>query len=411
MLKRRLVLSVVPLVVAGMALSACGSSSNKTSNSGSSSTASNGGSGGEKPTFKIAYQGPLSGGNAQLGLNMKFAVELAINEANAAGDLPFKLEYTESDDQGDGKVSPTAARKLIDDKSVIAVVGPAFSGATKAAEPLFADAKLATVSPSATSPTLADGGWASFFRVVADDNAQGPADADYAVKKLGAKNIYVIDDASAYGQPLSKAFADQAKTDGAQVTSESAPGTTQCQAGQGNAQQYPALATKIKGSGADSVFYAGYYCDFALLTKALRNAGYTGQLMSGDGSYDSTYVKNAGAKNAEGTFLSCQCSDIASNPKGADFVSAYKAEFGQDPGAYSAEAYDVTNAIIEVLKGLGDSPTREKVVEAFGSVDYQGLTKEIKFKADHDLEVQTAFLYKVDAGKLKYLGDLTDLTK
>ena len=39
---------------------------------------------GTKPTYIIAYEGPLSGGNAQLGLNMEYSVELAINNANAA---------------------------------------------------------------------------------------------------------------------------------------------------------------------------------------------------------------------------------------------------------------------------------------------------------------------------------------
>jgi len=222
----------------------------------------------------------------------------------------------------------------------------------------------------------------------------------------------LVDDTTDYGKGLAAAFkAEVPKAGGQIVGSDSAPQTSTCVPGAtGSTSQYPSEASKVKSSGADAVFYAGYYCDFGLFAKAVRNAGYTGQLMSGDGSYDGGYIKGAGAKNAEGTFLSCQCSDIASNPKGADFVSAYKAEYGQDPGAYSAEAYDVTNAIIEVLKGLGDSPTRDAVVKAFGSVDYQGLTKEIKFKPDHDLFVQTAFLYKVVGGKMKYLGDLTDLT-
>ena len=107
MLNRRLTLTVVPLVVAGMALAACGSS--KKSGSGTSPTA--GSSGGAKPTFTIAYQGPLSGGNAQLGLNMDKAVALAIKQANDKGDLPFNLAFTDSDDVGDPSKAPTAARK------------------------------------------------------------------------------------------------------------------------------------------------------------------------------------------------------------------------------------------------------------------------------------------------------------
>ncbi len=402
MLNRRVVLTVVPLVVAGMALSACGSSSKKASNGGSTSSASS--NGGAKPTFTIAYEGPLSGGNAQLGLNMKFAVQLAVNEANAAGNLPFTLKYTDADDQGSPDQSPAAAQKLIDDKSVIAVVGPAFSGATKAAEPKFADANLATVSPSATSPTLATGGWKTFFRVVADDNAQGPADADYAVKKLGAKNIYAIDDASAYGQPLEKAFEDQAKSDGATVTHQSVPGTTQCQAGSGNTQQYPGVATTIKNSGADTVFYAGYYCDFALLAKALNAAGYTGKLMSDDGSLDPKYIQQAGETVAEGTYISCACADISTNPDAADFLTKFKALAGFDSGTYSPEAFDAANTIISVLKQLGASATREKVLAALPSVDYKGITKEVKFESNGNISGTSVYIYQVKSGKITSLG-------
>ncbi|MBX6371467.1 MAG: branched-chain amino acid ABC transporter substrate-binding protein [Acidothermus sp.] len=393
--QRRFVAAVIPLAVAGLVLSAC--SSNK--NSGGQ-----GGSSGGKPVFKIGYEGPLSGGNAQLGLNMKYAVQLAINEANAKGDLPFTLQYTEADDQGSGDKSPAAAQQLIDDKQVIAVVGPAFSGATKAAEPKFADANLATVSPSATSPLLATQGWKTFFRVVADDNAQGPADADYAVKKLGITNIFAIDDASAYGQPLEKAFEDEAKKDGAQVTHQSVPGTTQCQAGSGNTQQYPAVAQTIKASGAQLVFYAGYYCDFALLAKALHQAGYTGKLFSDDGSLDPKYIEQAGADVAEGTYISCACADLSNDPKAQKFAADFKKLAGFPISVYSAEAYDATNTIIAVLKELGASATRAKVVEKLRTVDYQGITKEVKFQPNGNISGNAVYIYQVQGGKIVSLG-------
>ena len=131
-----------------------------------------------KPTYVIAYEGPLSGGNAQLGLNMEYSVELAVNQANSGtssfGSLPFTLSFKAADDQGSATVSPTTAQELVSNSQVVAVVGPAFSGATEAAEPTFSAANLATVSPSATLPLLAQKGWRNFFRVVADDNAQGP---------------------------------------------------------------------------------------------------------------------------------------------------------------------------------------------------------------------------------------------
>ena len=401
--------AALPITLGAVVLAGCGGSSGGKTPTGGGSSSS--GTGGGK-SFSIGYQGPLSGGNSALGLNMVNGVQLALNQANTQKTLPYTLNLVKADDQGTPQGSPSAAQKEIGDSSVVAVVGPAFSGATNAAGSIYKQANLLIATPSATLPALTQQGYSTFYRAVADDNAQGPPDADYLIKKVGAKHIYVVDDTTDYGKGLAAAFKKQATSvDGAKLAgTDSAPQTSTCaQGATGSTSQYPSEASKIKSSGADAVFYAGYYCDFGLLTKALRSAGFKGQLMSGDGSYDSHYISGAGAANAEGALLSCQCSDIASNPKGAAFVTAYKAAFGVDPGAYSAEAYDVTNAIISVLKGLGSSPTRAAVVQAFASVDYQGLTKEIVFGADHNLKVQTAFLYKVKSGKLSYLGDLTQL--
>jgi len=397
---KHLVRAALPLAVGAVLLAGCGGSS------------SGGGGGGGAKSYTIGFQGPLSGGVADLGINERNAVQLAIEQSNANKDLPYTLKFVQSDDQAAADKSPPAARKLTGDDSVIAVVGPSFSGASNAAGRIYGAAGLLMATPSATLPDLVDHGFTTFYRGIADDNSQGPPDADYLVKVAGKKKIYLIDDTTDYGKGLAKSFKGElGNAGGSIVGSDSAPQTNGCVAGAtGSTAQYPSEASKIKNSGADAVFYAGYDCDFALLTKAIRNAGYQGQLMSGDGSKSDTYLKNAKGDN-EGALLSCQCSDIASNPKGADFVKAYTDKFGVPPGTYSAEAFDVTNAIISILKGLGDSPTRDAVVKGYASIDYQGLTKEIKFGPDHNLTTQTAYLYQVKNGKFDYLGDLPTLTK
>ena len=397
--KKRVALRAAALLgVGAIALAACGSSGKGSSSSGSSSSGK---------TYTIAYEGPLSGGNAQLGLNMKYAVQLAINEANSGksfGTLPFKLKFSSQDDQGSATQSPTAAQALINDSSVVAVVGPAFSGATKAAEPFFHEANLATVSPSATDPGLATQGWDNFFRVVADDNAQGPADADYIVKKLGDKKVFSIDDASAYASGLVGTFDTAVTTDGGTVTHNTAPGTTQCQAGTGNVQQYGALSQQVKSANPQAVFYAGYYCDFALLAKALRGAGYTGQLASDDGSLDPHYVTQAGDTVAEGTVASCACGDITQVPAGASFVTAFKSLAGFAVGTYSAESYDATNTIISVMKGLGSNITRAAIVNALHSVNYKGITKTVQFQSNGNISGTAVYVYQVKSGTFAQLG-------
>jgi branched-chain amino acid transport system substrate-binding protein len=398
---RHLVRAAVPLAVGAVALAGC--------SNGSSGGSTGSGSGGGK-SFSIGFQGPLSGGVADLGINERNAVQLAIEQANQNHVLPYTIGFVQSDDQGGADGSPPAARKLTGNDAVIAVVGPSFSGASDAAGGIYKQANLLMATPSATLPDIVTRGFTTFYRGIADDNSQGPPDADYLVKVAGKKKVFVIDDTTDYGKGLSAGFkAELPKAGGTLAGSDSAPQTSGCvQGATGSTSQYPSEASKVKSSGADAVFYAGYDCDFALLTKALGNAGYTGQLMSGDGSKSDTFLKNAGAAG-DGALLSCQCSDIESNPKGKAFVAAYTAKYGQAPGTYSAEAYDVTNAIISVLKSLGSSPTRASVVDGYSKVDFQGLTKEIKFGSDHNLTTQTAYLYQDKGGKFKYLGDLPTL--
>lgn len=387
-------------------LTAC----SKKANTGAGSTPSS-----TKPTYTIAYQGPLSGGNQQLGIYMDNAVKLAVNQANAGtsgfGTLPFTLKFEDEDDQGSADVAPTAATKLIDDRNVVAVIGPAFSGATQASEPDFQQAGLTSISPSATLATLTTHGWANFFRVVANDNIQASADASYMAKVVKPTSVYVVNDASAYGQPLAAAFASDAQGDGLKVvTNNTAPGTTQCQAGSGSSTEYPALASEVVSSKAGSLFYGGYYCDLALFVKALNSAGYKGTIMTDDGAENSQLITQSGQAAAQGILASCACATTLASTQGQAFDRAYSQAYpGQQPGTYAAESYDATNAVISVMKGMTGTITRAGIVHAIASVDYPGITKEIKFTSAGDIAGQAVYMYKVEGANLTQLGLVSSL--
>ena len=390
MLNRRLLRPALVLAVGALALTACGSGTEESP-----------GAPGGKKTYTIGFQGPLSGDNAAIGENEANGVELAVKQAMAKGDLPFDLKYVEQDDLGTPEGSPPAARKAIDDPEVMAVVGPAFSGATKAAGKLFAAANLAAVSPSATNPTLTSSGFTTFFRTVPPDDAQGSQGAAYLAKVLKAKNVYSVNDKSEYGVGLSGVLDKTLEGMGVTVTSEGVPLT----------KDYTTVAQKVKNSNADAVFYSGYFPEFALLTKALRGIGYTKPLMSGDGSKEIEYIKQATPAIAEGAYLVCPCADANVDPNATAFATDYKAMFGKVPGTYSPESYDSANAIIAAMKSIQGEITREKVVAALRTVDYKGLTKQIKFDDKGEVETQTVFVYQVKAGELGLLGTTAELAK
>lgn len=390
---------VVALLLTGsLGLTACGSSS-KSDGSGSGSSG--------KKTIKLGFQGPLSGGDSQLGINGLDGVKTAIAEANAKGDLPFKLDLVTSDDMGLPEQGATAAQRLVDDSSVVAVIGPMFSGATKSAEEkAFSPAGMLSVSPSATNPTLTSLGFKTFYRVIATDAVQGAGAADYLAKTLMAKKVYSLDDKSDYGTGLSTALEAQLKADGSAVTHDSVPG-------KGTPATYKAEADKIVAAAPDALYYSGYYSDFGSLVRELKGKGFKGIIMSGDGSNDDKVISGAGPANAEGIYITCPCGDANSDPKAAAFLASFKkTNAGAKPGTYSPEAYDATNAIISVLKALGkDASDRKKVADAFKTVNYTGITKTIAFTPEGEVSDKGVFIYQVKSGARIVLGSTAELVK
>ncbi|OLE29022.1 MAG: hypothetical protein AUG49_00735 [Catenulispora sp. 13_1_20CM_3_70_7] len=386
-------MAAAPILIGTLALASCSSSKSSSSSS----------SGGNKPGYTIGFQGPLTGPNAQLGINIDNAVKLAVAQANASGSLPFTLKVAEADDQGDPAKGPTAAQQLIGNSNVVGVVGPTFSGATKAAEPLFAQANLASVSASATNSTLTDpaNGFKTFFRIVPPDSAQGTSAADYMAKVLKAKSVYLIDDKSDYGVGLCGNIKAQLGTDGVQVTGDSVAAGT---------NDYSAVATKVANSGTQALYYCGYYADAAPLAKAMKNTPYTGKTLSDDGTNDPKFIALAGAAS-EGWQFTCPClsAAAATDATTMKFVTDYTASANQPPGTYSPEGYDVANTLITVMKPLGTNVTRAGVAEGLKTVDYKGLTKQIKFQPNGEVTEKAIYVYQVQNGKITELGTVDKL--
>jgi branched-chain amino acid transport system substrate-binding protein len=381
---RKIVRLAVPVLAGSMLLAGCGGGDDSANGD----------------TVKIAFQGPLSGDNVQLGVNMANGIKLAIKQANAKGDLGFKVEYKAVDDQGLPEKATAAAQKAIDDQSVLAVVGPAFSGATDSASPLYSEAGLVTVSPSATRPDLTTKGYKSLLRAVPNDSSQGKGMAAFFDKKTDVKKVMVVDDKTDYGVGLADVAVKELKAVGIKVQRTSAQQKT---------PDYSATAQKIVNSGADGLIYAGYYQDAGPFAKKVKEAGFKGVMMSDDGVKDAQFVKLAGDAS-EGWYMTCPCTDPTANAKTKEFATDYKKEFNQAPGTYSAESYDVTNMIIEQLKKLGKDTSREKLRDALAKATYEGLTKTFSFDESGNLKKQAIFLYQVKNGKIEYLGGVDELT-
>jgi branched-chain amino acid transport system substrate-binding protein len=396
----RIFTTTTVLATAGViGLAGCGSSS---SGSGSGGLSGGGDNNSGAKTYDIGFEGPLSGANAQLGINEKYGAQLAIDQANANSSLGFKLKLVEADDQGNPAKAPAAATQLIQDPNMLGEIGPSFSGASLAVGKRYGAAGMAMITPSATSATLQTEGFQTWFRIVPNDNLEGSQAADWLARK-GIKNLFVLQDLSAYGKGVGDTVAKEAKAKGIQVTEKGLDGTT--------TKNYKPIAQTIKASGADAMFYGGYDAQGALLAKALKSAGYTGLTVAGNGVKSSVFTDSAGSA-ADGWFLTCGCQDATVAPQSKDFADAYQAAFHTPSSTYSPEAYDATNLLIQAIKtaSANGAPTLSSVVDAVRSSDYDGITGPIKFQSNGDLisNGQTVNLYDVENGKIVIVGNILD---
>jgi len=353
--------------VAVIGLVAGAAACNSKSSSGGGSNA-----GGSNCGYELAYFGALTGSSANLGVNIEQGFELAVDQYNTKKGSTC-ITVKKFDSQGAPAVAPGVARSLVADKKIIGIVGPPFSGESQAADPIFEQAGIPTITPSATNITLSTKGWKVFHRAVASDAAQGPAAASYIKNVIKAQKVFVADDQSAYGQGLATGVKS---TLGSLVV-----GTDQTEA-DGKQTDFSSTVQKVFSSGATVLFYGGYYTNGGLLLKQLRGGGWKGTLVGGDGMDDPGLAKAAGNANAKGTVLTCPCSP--SSKAGGSFVADYKAKWNVDAGTYSDVAFDAGNIFLQGIDA--GNTTADKLNTYLSTVDYKGVANEYKFTSVGELD-------------------------
>src|SRR3954452_13299044 len=328
--------------------------------------------------------GALTGPNANLGIYIQNGVKLAISQYNDK-HADCKVTLANFDSQGDPAQASSLAQKAVDDKTVIGLVGPAFSGESKAADPKFNEAGLVAITPSATNPALANNGWKTFFRVLGNDASQGPAAAKYIQTVLSAKKVVVVDDASEYGKGLADIVK---KTLGSTVVATDTVQQKQT--------DFSPTVTKIRAAAPDAVFYGGYYAEAGLLKKQMTDAGLKTTLVVGDGVKDEGFITAAGAKAANGTVMTCPC--LPPDKAGGTFYADYKKAYNAEPATYGAEGFDAAKILLDGV--AAGKTTREDMVSFVKSYDKPGVTKQLKFDDKGEPSEITVWAYKVEAGKI-----------
>jgi branched-chain amino acid transport system substrate-binding protein len=343
--------------------------------------------------------GPLTGDAANLGINIRDGAKVAAEQAEGVD-----IELEEFDTKGDPAQATTLKDQFINDDSIIGIVGPTFSGETKAVLPSLEEAGLVMISASATAADIPAtvAGSKVFHRLVPDDDVQGKSAGDYIAKKLQAKTAAYIHDNTDYGKPLAEGTQKAWEASGVQTVGSEAIDP--------KSQDFSAAVNSMNNLKPDVIYYGGYYAEAGRLKKQLTDGGVTATFVSGDGVLDPGFIQAGGAA-ADGAQLSCACNLATEESPGelGEFATAYKdVNDGKAPGTYSSEGFDAANILIAGIKA--GNTTRAALLDYVeGLTTYDGISKSISFEENGNVKGTDVFFFEVKEGKIELLGSTAEL--
>ncbi|MBR0801387.1 branched-chain amino acid ABC transporter substrate-binding protein [Bradyrhizobium jicamae] len=353
---------------------------------------------------KIGIGGPLTTTSAGFGVEMKQAVDLAVDERNAAGGIAgAKVLAVAVDDQADPEAGKAVAKRFCDDPGILGVVGHVNSGVAIATGQIYADCSLAVITPMASNPKVTDSGFATVFRLTNRDDRKGPGLAHYLIEKMGKKRALVVDDGTAYGVGLADQFVAGFGSGGTVVARKSV------KVGERDFADF----VKSWPKDFDVVFFAGIR-EGALIVKEMRAEGLAQLFTCGDGCWDTKafiQASEGAATAAEGVRILSAAPAIGTVPGSADFGAKYTAKYGPINN-YAASSYDSARvlmvAIADAAKAKAGVPTRADVVAALRKLTFQGIAyaKPVQWNEKGDNKSAVIFVNAVEGDHFKPIDQI-----
>ncbi len=325
-------------------------------------------------TLKIGSLSPLTGPYASDGTDIKNGVLTAIEVFEAAGGMPGydKIEFFPEDTVCDPRQAVAAANKLIN-MEVVGVVGAYCSSSTIPASEALAEEDIIMITPASTHPDVTDRGLPYMFRMCGRDDDQAPAAAKFMKESLGAKTIFIVDDKTTYSQGLADGVSKAAKEIGMEVVAHE-------HVNQGD-KDFSAVLTMAKQAKAD-IFYMSLqgFSPAAMMTLQAKRLGMESQIVTQDAVFQPKYMEVA-KEASEGVYLTYGFTDTTT-PAYQEFEKIYVPKYGKI-AAYATYAYDSATSLLMAIKAAG-STEPEKVKAELLKLDYAGVAKQVKFKANGD---------------------------
>ena len=332
------------------------------------------------------------------------AAEMAIEDFNAATDLPITVELVPVIDYRDRDTARAAAQGFADDPLAVAMLGPINSDMAIATQDIYNAAGLAQVSSEASSPILTARGYSNFFRTVANDEVQGRQLARAAVNYLKGKKIAALSDGSGWGRPIAEIFAAEVERLGGEIVL--ADFFTEKEMG----LDFSDLVERTLKAEPDLIYFAVYWNKAHIITHMLRERGCKAQFLGSDALKPYAFLE-VPSLDPNPPHHSLAGIDMRIKPEARSFFERFALRHPMLLVApqYAAEAYDAAGLLLKGLTAAG-RPDRTALLAALqGDRSYSGALGAISFTPEGDLSDPEIGLYYCKDGIRNHLGAIRDL--
>ncbi len=354
----------------------------------------------EGDTIKVGVNFELSGEVATYGTSCKNGIMLAFDEINEAGGvLGKKIEPLVQDNKSQNREARNIAERFVSD-GVVAILGPAVTGAVQTEEPVATAAKIPVLAPAATAPEVTYDEKTNkvkdyIFRVCIIDPDQSQVMASYIYDELGLKNgAIMVDKNNDYSVGLGNTFKEFFTEKGGTIVAE-----------EGFVSQDTAFKpqlTSISSKNPEFIYVPAYYNQVGMIIKQARELGIDLPIMGADGWDSPKLVDVAGADNLNNCYFTNHYSVEDPAERIQNFVKAYEEKYDTTPDAFAALGYDTACLLVEAIK-QAESADSEKVQQALENIEgFEGVTGKLSYDEKHN-PIKEISIIQMEDGKQKLI--------
>ena len=346
-------------------------------------------------SVKVGLIAPLTGEVAVYGTAVKEAVQLYIDDFNAA-DHPFDINLIIYDDKGDPTEAMNAYNKLVYQDDIAVLLGPVTSSPTFGVAEASVDDGIPALTPTATHPDVTTYG-DNFFRACFEDPFQGGSMAKFASSELKATTAAIIyNNADTYSIGLRDAFMKTAEEVGLTVTTTEAYGASDI--------DFRAQLTNIIKTNPDVRFIPYYYNVTYMHCSQARELGYTGTFLGVDGTDGVLAIEGADVSVFDGMYFANHYSADSDSPVTQAFIKEYTDKYGATPNALAALGYDGAMIVCDALERVNNDGVKidgessyEAIIEALRATEVDGVTGHITFDENNN-PIKTLSIIQIKDG-------------